>query len=74
MNLKNLGKLALVGAFAATLVRATDKVAPRATAQYPTPKRVVLVMATAAALNIGGAFLERKLGLNEKNVKFPFKD
>lgn len=74
MNFKNIAKVLVVGAFASVLVSTTDKIERRPTGTYPTPKRLVVVTAAAVALNYGGAYLERKLGLTDKNSRFPFKD
>lgn len=74
MNLKNFGKIALVALVASSVSTAVDKIAPRPTGTDPTPKRLGLVVAGVVGLNYGLAVLERKLGLNEKNVKFPFND
>lgn len=74
MNLKNFGKLLVVGVFAHSVVFTGDKIEKRPVAHYPTPKRVAVMLGMTFALNYGGAFLEQKLGLTEKNVKFPFND
>lgn len=74
MNFKNFGKIALVALFVSFVSGTVDKIEKRPTGTYPTPKRLVLVAAGAIGLNYGCAYVEQKLGLNEKNVKFPFKD
>lgn len=74
MNLKNLGKTIAVVTFGSFVAAAVNKKAPRPTGTYPTPKRLVLVPASVVALNFGLGWLEKQLGLNEKNTKFPFKD
>ena len=72
MNLKNLAKIVLLTGFASIYSSAMDKAAPRPTGTYPTAKRLAVVTVGVVGLNYALGFGEQKLGLNEKNTKFPF--
>lgn len=64
MNPKNIVKVLLLSAAAATVNTAVDKAAPRDPGENPTIKRLVLLCAVSVvAVNYGAAWAERQFSI-----------
>lgn len=68
--MNNLTKLVVVGAAGSAVASAGDKAVPRKVGEYPTAKRLAVVLAVVTILNYGGAWLEQKLDMDEESTKF----